>query len=90
MLNHLYGDSLIQPADNAAIPGNLITFDQAEFFAFNPSLSSMARDGFVYVPTACQYGAQCKLHIAFHGCLQSRYEHDIAIFLNGSKIFYFF
>lgn len=74
MLNHLYRDVLIQPADNAAIPANLVTFDQSEFFAFNPSLSSMATTGFVYVPTACQQGAQCRLHIAFHGCLQSRCE----------------
>lgn len=71
ILNYLYGDSLTLPADSAAIPSNLITFDQAEFFAFNPSLSAMARDGFVYVPTDCQYGAPCRLHIAFHGCLQS-------------------
>ncbi|XP_037037869.1 uncharacterized protein LOC119075507 [Bradysia coprophila] len=71
VLNYLYDDSLILPADNAAVPGNLITFDQAEFFNWNPSLSAMARDGFVYVPTACQYGAPCRLHIAFHGCLQS-------------------
>jgi len=70
-LNHLYNDSLIQPADGSAIHANLITFDQDEFFAFNPSLSSMARAGFVYVPTDCQFGALCKLHIAFHGCLQS-------------------
>jgi len=70
-LNFLYGDNLIQPTDGAAIPGNLITFDQVEFFAFNPSLSSMAREGFVYVPTDCQFGAPCKLHIAYHGCLQS-------------------
>jgi len=70
-LNHLYGDNLTLPADNAAIPGNFITFDQSEFFAFNPSLSSMATTGFIYVPTDCQYGAPCRLHIAFHGCLQS-------------------
>lgn len=71
LLNYLYNETLTLPADNAAIPSNLITFDQAEFFAFNPSLSSMARDGFVYVPTACQNGSPCRLHIAFHGCLQS-------------------
>lgn len=80
MLNYLYGDSLTLPADNAAIPANLITFDQAEFFNWNPSLSAMARDGFVYVPTACQYGAPCRLHIAFHGCLQSRLESEVLEF----------
>ncbi|KAJ6639883.1 hypothetical protein Bhyg_12630 [Pseudolycoriella hygida] len=71
MLNHLYGGNLIAPNDNSAIPGNLMNFDQAEFFAFGPALSSMANTGFVYVPTDCQFGAQCRLHVAFHGCLQS-------------------
>jgi len=71
MLNHLYGGNLIQPSDTAAVPSNLITFGQSEFFAFGPGLSSMAATGFVYVPTDCRYGAQCKLHIAYHGCLQS-------------------
>jgi len=70
-LNHLYGGSLTIPSDTAAIPANLITYDQSEFFAFAPALSSMATTGFVYVPTACQNGAPCRLHIAFHGCLQS-------------------
>lgn len=79
VLNHLYGDNLTLPADNAAIPGNLITFDQAEFFAFGPALSAMARDGFVYVPTECQYGAACKLHIVFHGCLQARCERKLVL-----------
>lgn len=73
ILNYLYGDSLTLPNDNAAIPSNLITFDQSEFFNWNPSLSAMARDGFVYVPTQCQSGSPCRLHIAFHGCLQSRW-----------------
>lgn len=71
MLNYLYG-GLTSPADNAGNLGNLLNFDQAEFFALDPSLSSMSRSGFVYVPTACRGGARCRLHISFHGCMQSR------------------
>lgn len=29
-------------------------FDQKEFFDYNPSLSSMDTDGYVYVPSGCQ------------------------------------
>lgn len=71
MLNYLYG-GLTSPADTAGIIGNLLNFDQAEFFALDPSVSSMSRSGFVYVPTACRGGARCRLHISFHGCMQSR------------------
>lgn len=71
MLNYLYG-GLTQPADTAGNLGNLLNFDQSEFFALAPIVSSMATTGFVYVPTACQVGAWCRLHISFHGCMQSR------------------
>lgn len=71
MLNYLYG-GLTSPADTAGNLANLLTFDQAEFFALDPSFSSMSRNGFVYVPTACRGGGRCRLHISFHGCMQSR------------------
>lgn len=76
MLNFIYGGVLTQPADNAGVVGNLLNFDQAEFVAGTPNLSSMNAQGFVYVPTACQgaQGASCRLHISFHGCLQARSE----------------
>jgi len=70
MLNFLYG-GLTQPADTAGNMGNLLNFDQAEFFAADPSFSSMSRNGFVYVPTFCRNGGRCRLHISFHGCMQS-------------------
>jgi poly(3-hydroxybutyrate) depolymerase len=27
--------------------------------------------GYVYVPTACKNGAECALHVNFHGCQQT-------------------
>ena len=53
---------------------NLYEFDQAEFFETldRPREVSMDDIGYVYVPTRCAAGAQCKLHIAFHGCNQER------------------
>lgn len=72
MLNFLYGGGLTLPADTAGVAGNLLNYDQLEFVAGTPNLSSMNAQGFVYVPTACQQGASCRLHISFHGCLQAR------------------
>lgn len=86
MLNFLY-NGLTLPLDSAGNLANLLTFDQAEFFALDPILSSMARSGFVYVPTACQTGARCRLHISFHGCMQSRYIYIMSTalyFASGS------
>jgi len=74
MLNYLYGSSLEEPEQQDGDINNLLEFDQSEFFTFHPSLSSMDTTGFIYVPTACQNGLQCKLHISFHGCMQSRYS----------------
>jgi poly(3-hydroxybutyrate) depolymerase len=33
--------------------------------------TSIADEAFVFVPNTCKDGAQCKLHISFHGCNQS-------------------
>lgn len=69
MLNHLYG-GLTLPAYNSGNLTNLLTFNQAEFFAREPIYSSMGTSGYIYVPTACRNGERCRLHITFHGCKQ--------------------
>lgn len=60
-------------ARTGAVAGNFIQFDQNEF----RPLATRDRDGFdtsgwVYVPTNCQNGATCKLHVALHGCAQGQ------------------
>jgi poly(3-hydroxybutyrate) depolymerase len=50
-----------------AIGENLHTFDQAPFGAYQ---ISMADEGFVYVPKACET-QRCRVHVAFHGCRQT-------------------
>ncbi|KAM3926880.1 poly(3-hydroxybutyrate) depolymerase-like [Leptodactylus fuscus] len=71
-LNHIYG-GLQKPSSGAQLTGQLILFDQTEFFKLAaPSTYGMDTAGYIYVPAACQSGAQCKLHIVFHGCLQAR------------------
>ncbi|XP_063786695.1 poly(3-hydroxybutyrate) depolymerase-like [Pseudophryne corroboree] len=71
-LNHIYG-GLQKPSSTAGQTGQLILFDQSEYFKLAPTITyGMDTAGYVYVPTACKNGARCRLHIAFHGCLQGR------------------
>ncbi|XP_068133733.1 poly(3-hydroxybutyrate) depolymerase-like isoform X3 [Hyperolius riggenbachi] len=71
-LNHLYG-GLSKPSSSSGQTGQLNLFDQSEYFNLAPaSTYGMDTAGYIYVPTACQNGARCRLHIAFHGCLQGR------------------
>ena len=53
-----------------ALSSSLLQFDQSSFFdATDPSVSMHSR-GHLFVPQACQNGAGCRLHVAFHGCEQ--------------------
>jgi hypothetical protein len=56
-----------------AIAKNLVTFSQQPFSSFNVLLSSLSlgNEGFAYIPTKCQEGEPCSLHISFHGCEMS-------------------
>ncbi len=66
LLAHLYSPL----APKAATPtGHLVPFAQAEFIA-DPVAHSMSADGWAYVPRACDGGATCRVHVAFHGCQQ--------------------
>jgi hypothetical protein len=72
MFDYLYGGGLNRPDANTVPAGDLILFDQSEFFNFAPALSSMDSKGYVYIPTGCRSGNEaCALHIAFHGCTQN-------------------
>lgn len=67
ILKHLYGDTL-KPAAKQ-LSGEIITFDQSEFVN-NSTRHSMSSVAYAYVPQACEQES-CKVHIVFHGCLQS-------------------
>jgi hypothetical protein len=43
----------------------------------------MASSGYAYVPAACAAGQSCKLHVAFHGCLQSASVVGTAYYQNA-------
>ncbi|WP_330277018.1 hypothetical protein OG205_15920 [Lentzea sp. NBC_00516] len=67
MLGHLFGPV------NAAAPtlsGKLVQFDQNAYApGGNAASISMGREGFAYVPRACDTGP-CKLMVTLHGCYQ--------------------
>lgn len=66
-LAQLYGTL----APRVATPtGAIVTVPQGAFVA-DPGSHSLADDAYLYVPASCAAGDTCKLHISFHGCLQS-------------------
>ncbi len=77
MLQHLYGPLTASKAGgqesgsrssplSVPIPG-LIEFDQSPFVTSH----GMGTSGWIYVPSSCAAGAQCRLHVALHGCKQN-------------------
>lgn len=74
-LLNLYKD-LKPPLENE-IKKNLIKFSQREFLSLN---NLMYEVGYIYIPNQCQKDSNthCRLHIAFHGCVQGpEYAQDI-------------
>jgi hypothetical protein len=68
ILQHIYGS--LNARNNGTLSGSFVQFDQSEFIA-NPKSFGMDTSGWLYVPASCQGGAECKLHIALHGCQQN-------------------
>ncbi|CAD6514435.1 PHB depolymerase family esterase [Paraburkholderia sabiae] len=54
------------PTDS--LTGSLITFDQTEFAG---TFAAMSSEGIAYVPQYCSQNPGCRIHVVFHGCLQS-------------------
>jgi poly(3-hydroxybutyrate) depolymerase len=57
-------------ARNATPAGAIVPILQGDFVS-NPAQHSLADTAYAYVPTSCSSGETCKIHVAFHGCLQS-------------------
>jgi poly(3-hydroxybutyrate) depolymerase len=77
ILNHIYGEEALKAGRVAVQESEVQAFDQRGVFSKfsdipNNALqnASMAREGYVFIPETCKEGRQCKLHVAFHGCLQ--------------------
>jgi hypothetical protein len=69
LLTYLIGAT--QPV--GAATGRVLYFDQNEFTGGDAASLSMAAQGYVYVPKACE-SAGCSVHVAFHGCRQDAAE----------------
>lgn len=65
LLRHIYGKLLV-PVKN--LSASIVEFDQREFAAPETGLADTA---YVYVPAACRAQGGCRVHVVFHGCLQS-------------------
>jgi poly(3-hydroxybutyrate) depolymerase len=66
VLSAFYGT--LNARNDAPAAGNYIQFDQTPYTNGN---AGMASTGWIYVPANCAQGAQCKLHVALHGCQQN-------------------
>lgn len=66
ILEWLYGPLTVAVAP---VRDHLGAFDQGLFLT-DPIQQEMHETGHVYVPATCAAGAECRLHIAFHGCQQ--------------------
>ncbi len=73
MLAYLYGVQTVRTDGR----GELRRFRQGEFLSAWRRvwlLSSLDRDGFVFVPAQCAAGTRCRVHVALHGCRQGASE----------------
>src|SRR4051812_33273679 len=66
MFTKLYG--ALNARNNAPAAANYSQFDQTPYTGGNVGMSP---SGWIYVPANCASGAQCKLHVALHGCQQN-------------------
>ena len=68
-LTQMYGT--LNAKNTGTLSGSYIEFDQSEFFDDkNPAAHSVANTGWLYVPSSCAANKACKVHIAYHGCVQ--------------------
>ncbi|MEK6555409.1 MAG: PHB depolymerase family esterase, partial [Bdellovibrionota bacterium] len=68
LFNHIYGQ--LKPAVEAK-KQSLHTLAQKKYLRVAPAELSLNDKAFAYVPEACDQGAKCRLHFAFHGCKQT-------------------
>ena len=66
VLKQLYGE--LVPGE--AVAANLKQFDQTMYYSGATS-ASIGSTGYIYTPTACTNLQPCRLHVAYHGCLQT-------------------
>lgn len=73
ILRWIYPDLVGRPGPAT---GRRIVFDQTEFLPGAVGWG-LAREGVAYIPPGCETQSGCRVHIVFHGCLQSRTTNGI-------------
>ncbi|MDG4597516.1 MAG: hypothetical protein P9F75_17830 [Candidatus Contendobacter sp.] len=77
ILKRIYGEQVLKGGRVKVAEGEVKAFDQVRIFGMfsdypftETQNASMAKEGYVFIPKTCKDGRKCKLHVAFHGCLQ--------------------
>ncbi len=77
ILKRIYGEQALAAGRGSVQESEVQAFDQRQVFAKLSDIpynalqnASMAREGYVFIPKTCKEGRPCRLHVAFHGCLQ--------------------
>ena len=78
-LQQIYG-TLAAPA--TTLSGQFVSVPQATFVG-DAAGASVDNAGFAYVPASCAGGESCKVHVSFHGCLQSASSVGDAFYKNA-------
>jgi poly(3-hydroxybutyrate) depolymerase len=73
ILQHILPGAPLKPRDlNWQKWGQLYQFDQEEFAGSKFENSGLGKEGFLYIPYNCALTDNCRVHVAFHGCSQSK------------------
>lgn len=64
--------------------GRLLKVDQSKYFSIT-KLELMQNEAYLYIPTSCDRGESCSLHVAFHGCSQT-VDHIDELFVTKTGI----
>ena len=77
ILKRIYGEQALKGGRAKVAEEEVKAFDQVRVFGMftdhpftETQNASMAKEGYVFIPKTCKDGRKCKLHVAFHGCLQ--------------------
>jgi poly(3-hydroxybutyrate) depolymerase len=69
ILQHIYG--ALKPPNRGTLTGKVKIFEQSAYTKpDDPGSLSLGPTGYVFVPSDCDNGAPCRVHIALHGCKQ--------------------
>ncbi len=62
-LNHIFGGQALNPRNNGALSGSVVSFDQQTYMPSGVSVASqsLATTGYAYIPAACANHQPCKV-----------------------------